>query len=138
MKASLMNVYNLIAAPVAHTQRSRKPGLDLIRAIAICWVMLYHASIMGLISYPANFLLSSGWMGVDLFFVLSGYLIASQLLRPLSQGQRPNYRQFFARRLLRTLPAYMALLAIYFLVPGIRERQSIQPFGNFSPSLKTC
>ncbi|WP_343612773.1 acyltransferase [Novosphingobium sp.] len=105
--------------------------MDLVRAIAILWVMLYHASIMGLMSTPAHVLVSFGWMGVDLFFVLSGYLIASQLLRPLALGQSPDYRTFFFRRLLRTLPAYTVLLALYFLAPGLRERAVIQPFWQF-------
>lgn len=70
-------------------------------------------------------------MGVDLFFVLSGYLIASQLLRPLAQGQSPDYRKFFSRRLLRTLPAYTVVLAIYVLAPELREREAIQPLWQF-------
>jgi peptidoglycan/LPS O-acetylase OafA/YrhL len=86
---------------------------------------------MRLISTPAPFLISFGWMGVDLFFVLSGYLIASQLFRPLAQGHSPDYGKFFSRRLLRTLPAYTALLALYFLAPALREREAIQPFWQF-------
>lgn len=93
--------------------------------------MLYHASIMGLIAAPAYFLISFGWMGVDLFFVLSGYLIASQLLRPLAQNQSPDYGKFFSRRLLRTLPAYTVVLALYVLAPGLRERATIQPLWQF-------
>ncbi|EIZ81160.1 acyltransferase [Novosphingobium sp. Rr 2-17] len=131
MKAHAMNTGMLAVNTAAPTQWSRKPGLDLIRAIAIGWVMLYHASIMGLIADPDRWFLSFGWMGVDLFFVLSGYLIASQLFRPFARGQSPDYRQFFSRRLLRTLPAYTVLLAIYFLAPAIRERASIQPFWQF-------
>ncbi|WP_206245272.1 acyltransferase family protein [Novosphingobium terrae] len=131
MKASAVNICAPAPQSVIRIQRSRKPGLDLIRAIAIVWVMLYHASIMGLMSAPAQVLISFGWMGVDLFFVLSGYLIASQLLRPVAAGQRSNYRTFFSRRLLRTLPAYAVLLAIYFLAPGLRERAVIQPFWQY-------
>jgi peptidoglycan/LPS O-acetylase OafA/YrhL len=71
-------------------------------------------------------------MGVDLFFVLSGFLIASQLLRPWAQGSRPDYRRFFARRALRTLPAYAAVVALYFLLPGVREWPDIQPFWQFA------
>lgn len=83
--------------------------------------MLYHASIMRLIAAPAPFLISSGWMGVDLFFVLSGYLIASQLLRPLMQGQAPNYQRFFSRRLLRTLPAYTGLIESLIVMADARS-----------------
>ena len=45
-----------------------------------------------------------GWAGVDLFFVLSGYLIGNQLLAPSARGESLELKTFFARRLLRTLP----------------------------------
>lgn len=108
----------------------RLPGLDLLRAIAISWVMLYHASLYGLAS-TRNWVVSFGWMGVDLFFVLSGFLIASQLLRLWARGEKPDYRRFFVRRLFRTIPAYVAVLAIYFLVPAARDRDHIRPLWTF-------
>jgi peptidoglycan/LPS O-acetylase OafA/YrhL len=92
--------------------------------------MLYHASLFGLAS-PDHWIVRFGWMGVDLFFVLSGFLIAGQLLRPWSRGLRPNYPRFFARRALRTLPAYLVVVAFYFCLPAIRERPNIQPLWQF-------
>lgn len=112
-------------APRAH-------GLDIVRAVAIAWVMLYHAMNLGLVPDPDHWVVAFGWMGVDLFFVLSGFLIASQLLRPWARGARPDYRRFFARRLLRTLPAYLAVLLVYVLLPGAREFPQIQPFWQFA------
>ena len=108
----------------------RLPGLDLIRAAAIGWVMIYHGSLFGLTSQD-HWLVRFGWMGVDLFFVLSGFLIAGQLLAPFARGSRPSYPRFFGRRLLRTLPAYLAVLALYFLVPGVRDRAAIAPLWQF-------
>jgi peptidoglycan/LPS O-acetylase OafA/YrhL len=108
----------------------RLPGLDLVRAVTIAWVMIYHASLFGLDSQD-NWLVGRGWMGVDLFFVLSGFLIGGQLLRPWAMGQRPNYRRFFARRALRTLPAYLVVVAAYFLIPAVRDRADIQPLWQF-------
>ena len=108
----------------------RRPGLDLLRAIAIAWVLLYHASLFNLVSQDF-WIVRFGWMGVDLFFVLSGYLIGGQLLRPRARGAAPNYRRFFMRRALRTLPAYWAIVALYFLVPEVRERPNIQPAWQF-------
>jgi len=108
----------------------RLPGLDLLRAIAIAWVMAYHASSFGLVSRDI-WIVKFGWMGVDLFFVLSGFLIAGQLLRPWANGRAPNYSRFFARRLLRTLPAYLVVLAFCFLFPVVRERPEIQPLWRF-------
>jgi peptidoglycan/LPS O-acetylase OafA/YrhL len=108
----------------------RLPGLDLLRAVAISWVMAFHASSFGLISRD-HWIPKFGWMGVDLFFVLSGFLIAGQLLRPWAAGRRPNYSRFFARRLLRTLPAYLVVVALYFSFPVLRDRPAIQPCGSF-------
>jgi peptidoglycan/LPS O-acetylase OafA/YrhL len=96
---------------------ARLPGLDLLRAIAIAMVLLSHyngfvaqASIFGVIG-------QAGWAGVDLFFVLSGYLIGNQLLAPAARGEPLSLKAFFARRLLRTLPNYYAVLVIYLLLP---------------------
>jgi peptidoglycan/LPS O-acetylase OafA/YrhL len=108
----------------------RSAGLDVIRAAAIAWVMIYHGSLYGLTS-QSHWLVRFGWMGVDLFFVLSGFLIAGQLLRPWTRGETPRYRRFFARRLLRTLPAYLAVVGVYFLIPQARDRPDIQPLWQF-------
>ena len=108
----------------------RLPGLDLVRAVAISWVMIYHGSLFGLTS-QTHWLVRFGWMGVDLFFVLSGFLIAGQLLRPWARGGRPSYSRFFGRRLLRTLPAYLVVVGLYFLVPAVRDRPDIQPLWQF-------
>jgi peptidoglycan/LPS O-acetylase OafA/YrhL len=108
----------------------RRPGLDLLRAIAIAWVLLYHASLFNLVSQDF-WIVRFGWMGVDLFFVLSGYLIGGQLMRPHARGETPDYRRFLMRRALRTLPTYWAIVALYFLVPEFRERSNIQPVWQF-------
>lgn len=108
----------------------RLPGLDLLRAVAISWVMIYHTSLFGL-SSQEHWVVSFGWMGVDLFFVLSGFLIAGQLLRPWAHGGRPDYPRFFGRRLMRTLPAYLAVVAVYFLIPILRDRPDMTPLWRF-------
>ena len=108
----------------------RLPGLDLIRAAAITWVMIYHGSLFDLTTQD-HWLVRFGWMGVDLFFVLSGFLIAGQLLRPWALGARPSYSRFFGRRLLRTLPAFLVVVGLYFLVPRLRDRPDIAPLWQF-------
>jgi peptidoglycan/LPS O-acetylase OafA/YrhL len=108
----------------------RLPGLDLLRAVAISWVMAFHASSFGLISRD-HWIPKFGWMGVDLFFVLSGFLIAGQLLRPWAVGRRPDYSRFFVRRLLRTLPAYLVVVALYFSLPVLRDHPDLQPLWQF-------
>src|SRR5213075_3334219 len=78
-----------------------------------------------------------GWIGVDLFFVLSGYLIGGQLLAPLGRGQSIRLGRFFARRALRILPAYLVVLAIYFLMPSLREYSEMsQPLWKFLLSVQ--
>lgn len=110
----------------------RQHGLDLVRAAAIALVMIYHAKNMALVPGPDHWLISLGWMGVDLFFVLSGFLIASQLLKPWAMGSRPQYGRFFARRALRTIPAFATVVLVYFAFPQLRETPDIQPFWQFA------
>jgi peptidoglycan/LPS O-acetylase OafA/YrhL len=103
--------------------------------LAILIVVVYHAGIMG---FPLSGKMHRfGWIGVDLFFVLSGYLIGGQLLAPLARGQRINLGTFFARRAFRILPAYFVVLAIYFLLPSWREYPEMsQPLWKFLLSMQ--
>lgn len=109
----------------------RLPGLDLLRAIAIVWVMLFHSWIVGGLGAPCDAVAGYGWMGVDLFFVLSGYLIGYQLLKPLSLGEPLRLGEFYRRRAYRILPAFLTVLAIYVLLPGWREAPGLQPAWQF-------
>jgi peptidoglycan/LPS O-acetylase OafA/YrhL len=108
----------------------RYPGLDLLRATAILWVMLFHAMTEGL-GRPLRPVGDLGWMGVDLFFVLSGYLIGSQLLKSYARGETPSAGAGYVRRAFRILPAYWVVLACYFLFPAAREARGIQPAWQF-------
>ncbi|MEY2482518.1 MAG: hypothetical protein QOK24_1046 [Verrucomicrobiota bacterium] len=109
--------------------RHRQPGLDLLRAIAIVLVVLYHAGLFGF-ELPHD-LQRFGWIGVDLFFVLSGYLIAGQLLSALARGKKLNARRFYWRRALRILPAYLVVVAICVLLPSWREYPTMPPLWKF-------
>ena len=109
--------------------RPRRPGLDLLRAAAIVLVVCYHAGNFGLtLPHDAQ---RFGWIGVDLFFVLSGYLIGGQLLAPLARGGRLDLRRFFWRRALRILPAYLVVLAVYVAFPSWREWPHLPPAWKF-------
>src|SRR5262245_61014630 len=77
-----------------------------------------------------------GWVGVDLFFVLSGYLIGGQLIAPLARDQSIHLGRFFARRALRILPAYFVILAIYFFLPWWREYPEMSPLWKFLVSVQ--
>jgi peptidoglycan/LPS O-acetylase OafA/YrhL len=99
----------------SHT--ARLPGLDILRAAAIALVLASHYA--GFVGHAQTFGAISrvGWAGVDLFFVLSGYLIGNQILAPVARGEAFSLRVFFARRLLRTLPNYYVILGVYLLFP---------------------
>lgn len=115
-------------------RRERQPGLDLLRALAIIVVVIYHTGIFGFaLPYQWH---RFGWIGVDLFFVLSGYLIGGQLIGRLVGNGRIDFGRFYARRALRILPAYFAILAIYFLLPSWREFAEIGPLWKFLISMQ--
>lgn len=111
--------------------QSRYPGLDLLRAIAIVWVMFFHAWVVGGLPPEWNWLSRYGWMGVDLFFVLSGFLIGGQVLAPLSRGEPLRFGDFYLRRAFRILPAYWGVLALYVCVPAWREAPLLEPLWKF-------
>lgn len=118
-------------------------GLDILRAGAIGMVIAAHypkGDAGGIAVRALNF----GWAGVDLFFVLSGYLIARQLLKP---GAEMPLRTFYASRLLRTLPCYYVVLAAYALLasPAPAPVWKFALFGQnfgipnvFTPSWSLC
>lgn len=85
--------------PPSHPPTYR-PDIDGVRAIAVAWVLLYHA-------FPAW--LPGGFVGVDMFFVISGYLITQVILRGL-QSERPILLVFYRRRILRLVPALLPVL----------------------------
>ncbi|MBK7617542.1 MAG: acyltransferase [Vitreoscilla sp.] len=97
----------------------RLAGLDTLRALAIALVFMHHYQIFVSGTPTFGWAGTLGWVGVDLFFVLSGYLIADQLLAGLVRGQRLSLRAFYTRRALRTLPVFWVVLAAYFLWPTL-------------------
>ena len=113
----------------ARSNVARLPGLDTLRAVAIMAVMLYH--LRPLLPKSMSVVASFGWMGVDLFFVLSGYLIGTQLLKPYASGDRPSIISFYRRRAYRILPAYLIVLWIYGVFPAWRESAVMPPLWQF-------
>lgn len=81
-----------------------------LRGIAVAFVLLFHAGIPGF---------KGGFVGVDIFFVLSGYLITGNLLRELKSTGRINFREFYARRIRRLLPASFLVLIVTLIVAAI-------------------
>ncbi len=91
------------------------PGLDGVRGLAILLVVPHNTAV-GTEGLARVFTLaaSAGWVGVQLFFVLSGFLITLRLLDAL--GSATYYRTFYARRILRIFPLYYATLTLLFIV----------------------
>ncbi|HYC36916.1 MAG TPA: acyltransferase [Usitatibacter sp.] len=115
-----------LAAPVAPRGI---PTLDGMRGIAVAWVLLFHYTALrsGMgdpwvqaieASTLGNAIARSGYLGVDLFFLLSGFLLAL----PWLEGNALHAREFYARRLRRIVPAYYVHLAVLFalFVPLLR------------------
>jgi len=127
--SSLVTGHSPLPIDPRFQDRERQPGLDLLRALAIIVVVIYHAGIMGF-SMPGR-VHRWGWIGVDLFFVLSGYLIGGQLLATLARNQSIELKRFFARRALRIMPAYFVILAIYIFLPFWREYPEMYPWWKF-------
>lgn len=95
-------------------------GLDGLRAVAILWVMFGHISSSlnwpadNIILKPLNLLANMGWVGVQLFFVISGFLITQILIK--DRG-KPNYlKYFYMRRSLRIFPIYFLTLIFFFII----------------------
>ena len=88
----------------AATANHYRPALDGIRALAVGGVVVYHLGASWL---------PGGFLGVDMFFVLSGFLITGILLREIAANDRINFADFYARRARRLLPAlYVLILAV--------------------------
>ena len=101
-----------------------RPALDGLRAVAVYLVVAYHAGVHRF---------SGGYIGVDVFFVLSGYLVTQLLLRDLGSTGRISFARFYSRRFRRLLPAaFVTLLvtaAIYVAVAA--PSQAVDAIGGF-------
>jgi peptidoglycan/LPS O-acetylase OafA/YrhL len=119
-------------SPNVHTANERRenggaqdrvPALDGVRGLAILAVLIYHFMAVAVVDAGSKGPVidrviagatRSGWIGVDLFFVLSGFLITGILLdAKLAAGR--YFRNFYARRVLRIFPAYYGFLLVLFV-----------------------
>ncbi|HXB40349.1 MAG TPA: acyltransferase [Bacteroidia bacterium] len=101
---------------------NRKNGLDLLRGIAVLLVICRHWNICG-------FLTNSGWLGVDLFFVLSGFLISGLLFTEHEKSGKIDFFRFFIRRGFKIYPLFFLLIALTFVVYFFyRQPVNYRPF----------
>src|SRR5476649_2534294 len=97
----------LVSNPGSHLKY--RPDIDGLRAIAILSVVLFHA-------FPS--LLTGGFVGVDVFFVISGYLISSIIMKGVASGTFSFY-DFYMRRVRRIFPALVLVIAATFVAGWI-------------------
>lgn len=107
--------------PRLQLSRLHQPTLDGVRGLAILLVLAHNLSPLeapsGLLGRALEMGFDDGWIGVQLFFVLSGFLITGILLD--TQGASNHFRSFFARRALRIFPIYyISLLAFLVVLPA--------------------
>lgn len=107
------------------SERTYHPSLDILRGIAIILVVLYHC-------FDSVALFRFGWMGVDLFFVLSGYLITDLLLH--SRENKHYIRNFYVRRALRIFPLYYVTIFLFFKLGSVTfsQQEAGSTFGYYA------
>ena len=123
------------AEPVREPGRTYWPALDGLRGLAIIVVVLHNTTgieVRGTLPQKLwTFVVDAGWVGVQLFFVLSGFLITGILLR--NRGKARALRSFYARRALRIFPLYYLFLIGRFLVIPLFVASAAVPFGEELP-----
>lgn len=108
-------------APLKSKDADFRPDIEGLRGIAVLIVVAYHVGIRGF---------QGGFIGVDVFFVLSGYLITSLLMREVRKTGRISFSNFYARRVRRLLPA-AALMIVVIIVLSVFLASPLERF-NFS------
>jgi len=107
------------AGDVSTTGLRRRSDIEGLRAVAVALVLLYHAHVPGF---------SGGYVGVDVFFVLSGFLITGLLVNEREETGRISFSQFYSRRVRRILPmsalvVVVTLIASYVWIEPLRLRE---------------
>lgn len=114
-----------------NTATERNHGLDTLRALAIVLVVLHHYVLFVAPRDTFGWVGQIGWVGVDLFFALSGYLIGNQIFSAMRSGRPFSLTRFYARRFLRTLPNFWFVLALYACWPWFRAALELPPLWRF-------
>jgi peptidoglycan/LPS O-acetylase OafA/YrhL len=107
-----------VSPPTSFPPMGYQPSLDGLRALSVGVVLLYHAGFSWM---------HGGFFGVEVFFVVSGFLITSLLLDEADRNGQVSFRQFWLRRARRLFPALYAVLlavAVWAAIAGTAEQQS--------------
>lgn len=111
--------------------QSRTVGPDVLRSLAILLVMLVHLPVEATPSVLVG-IRNYAWVGVDVFFVLSGFLIGTQLFKEVSRTGRVDLRSFYLRRAFRIFPAFFVVLGFYAIFPAFRDAPTMQSVWSFA------
>jgi len=125
------------AGDVQSPTSARIHGLDTLRALAVSLVVLHHYTLFVGDASTCGWVGRIGWTGVDLFFALSGYLIGNQIFAAAGSARGLALGRFYVRRLLRTLPNFWVVLALYASWPAWRGDPPMLPRGTTSLSPRT-
>jgi len=120
---------NVVAPTIQTKPSAREIELDFVRGIAILMVMDYHRYALGVLSYPFRLIgfAPFGWVGVDVFFVLSGFLVGGLLVKEFRLRGRIDSKRFLIRRGFKIWPQYYVFL-ILTLLSGHRTLHNL--WGN--------
>ncbi|MGH7917341.1 MAG: acyltransferase family protein [Candidatus Binataceae bacterium] len=113
------------------------PAFDGLRGLAILPVILLHVGVTTLPNGGLLYELSRGWYGVDLFFVLSGFLITWILTGEIESTGTLDLGRFYKRRFLRLAPAYLSMLVAVLAGAAIFERSALAKVPAVAPALLT-
>jgi peptidoglycan/LPS O-acetylase OafA/YrhL len=113
------------------------PAFDGLRGVAILPVIFLHVDVSTLPRGHLLYELTRGWYGVDLFFVLSGFLITWIMLAEIDQTGTIDVKRFYERRFLRLTPAYVSMLIAVLVGAVLLRRPEVQNVPRVLPALIT-
>ena len=101
----------------SESNNSYRADIQILRAIAVLTVVLYHAKVT---------IIKSGFLGVDIFFVISGFLIGGIIIRSIDNNDF-SFRRFYQRRAYRLLPAaYVVFISVILISPFLLTEVEIR------------
>ena len=118
-------------------RHSYVPAFDGLRGVAILPVILLHVGVNTLPHSRLLYELTRGWYGVDLFFVLSGFLITWILLTEIDASGTIDIGRFYGRRFLRLAPAYVSMLIAVLIGAALLRPHALAKVPEVLPTLLT-
>jgi peptidoglycan/LPS O-acetylase OafA/YrhL len=119
-----------VSVPAGDKENNKLLGLDHLRAFAITYVVLFHYQFFGHPDWVKN-IAPFGWSGVDLFFVLSGFLISGQMFATVAKGGSISLSNFFIKRFFRIIPPFLIVVILYVAFPALREWGHLSPIWRY-------